>query len=84
MGRFVYIFWFILTPCIPLSFEGEGEEFKGGGFAPSLSFTPPSLTREGGQGDRLLNDQSIKLLRKAINGTKLGLREKNGAMGRLP
>jgi hypothetical protein len=28
-------------------------------------------------------DQSIELLRKAINKAKLGLREKNEAMGRL-
>jgi hypothetical protein len=62
-----------LTPLIPLSFEGEGEEvFKRG--APSLSISLNSigvirelldntfkksslpLVREGGQGDRLLND----------------------------
>jgi len=33
--------------------------------------------------DRKTYDQSIELLRKAINRTKLGIREKNEAMGRL-
>jgi len=33
--------------------------------------------------DRKTYDQSIELLRKAINKTKLGIREKNEAMGRL-
>ena len=33
--------------------------------------------------DRKTYDQSIELLRKAINKTKLGIREKNEAMSRL-
>ena len=33
--------------------------------------------------DRRTYDQSIELLEKAINRTKLGLREKKEAMGRL-
>jgi hypothetical protein len=33
--------------------------------------------------DRKTCDQSIELLRKAINKTKLGIREKNGAVGRF-
>ena len=33
--------------------------------------------------DRETYDQSIELLRKAINKTKLGIREKNGALNRL-
>jgi len=36
-----------------------------------------------GRFDRKTYDQSIDLLRKAINKAKLGLREKNEAMGRL-
>jgi len=61
------------SPSFP---HGEwGEILRG---AKPLSYLfPPSLTREGGQGDRLLNDQSIKLLRKAINKAKLGIRGKN-------
>ncbi len=33
--------------------------------------------------DRKTYDQSIELLRKAINRTKLGIREKNEAVNRL-
>ena len=33
--------------------------------------------------DRKTYDQSIELLRKAINKTRLGIREKNEAIGRL-
>ena len=33
--------------------------------------------------DRKTYDQSIEFLRKAIHKTKLGIREKNEAMGRL-
>lgn len=33
--------------------------------------------------DRETYDKSIELLRKAINKTKLGIREKNEAVGRL-
>jgi len=43
-----------LTPFIPLSFEGEGEEIYREGFHPSLTYTPPSLSKGRGQGDRLL------------------------------
>jgi hypothetical protein len=45
-----------LTPLIPLSFKGEGEETLERGFAPLLLTLPLPLLREGGQGDRLLND----------------------------
>ena len=45
-----------LTPLIPLSFEGEGEEILERGEAPLLPSLPLPLVREGGQGDRLLND----------------------------
>jgi len=33
--------------------------------------------------DREIYDQSIELLRKAVGRTKLGIREKNEAVGRL-
>jgi len=39
-----------LTPCIPLSFEGEGEEILERGFAPLLLTLPLPLTREGVRG----------------------------------
>jgi len=45
-----------LTPFIPLSFGGEGEEIVERGFAPLLPTPPHPLIREGGQGDRLLNN----------------------------
>jgi len=45
-----------LTPLIPLSFKGEGEEILERGEAPLLPKLPLPLIREGGQGDRLLND----------------------------
>ncbi len=45
-----------LTPFIPLSFKGEGEEVLERGEAPLLPTLPLPLIREGGQGDRLLND----------------------------
>jgi hypothetical protein len=45
-----------LTPFIPLSFKGEGEEIYREGFHPSLIYTPPSLAKGRGQGDRLLNN----------------------------
>jgi len=51
-----------LTPFIPLSFKGEGEEIYREGFHPSLTYTPLPFLREGGQGDRLLNNLS-ELLR---------------------
>jgi len=38
-----------LTPFVPLSFKREG-------FCPSLTYTPPSLNKGRGQGDRLLNN----------------------------
>ena len=38
----------------PLKGEG-GRDFREGR-SPSLTYTPPSLTREGGQGDRLLDN----------------------------
>jgi len=53
----VYLRVFInLTPFIPLSFKGEGEEIYMEGFHPSLTYTPPSLAKGRGQGDRLLNN----------------------------
>jgi len=45
-----------LTPFIPLSFKGEGKRFIERGFTPLLPTLPLPLTREGGQGDRLLNN----------------------------
>jgi len=37
-----------LTPFIPLSFEGDGEETLERGFAPLLLHSPFPLIREGG------------------------------------
>ena len=45
-----------LTPLIPLSLKGEGEEIEERGEAPLLPTLPLPLLREGGQGDRLLNN----------------------------
>jgi len=39
-----------LTPFIPLSLKGEGEEILREGFRPSLTYTPLPLVREGGRG----------------------------------
>jgi len=39
-----------LTPFIPLSFKGEGEEVLEGGFAPLLLTLPPSLIKGRGSG----------------------------------
>jgi hypothetical protein len=39
-----------LTPFIPLSLKGEGEEILERGFHPSLMYTPLPLLREGGGG----------------------------------
>ncbi len=41
------------------------------------------MARWHGRFDRKTYDQSIELLRKAINKTKLGIREKNEALNRL-
>jgi len=46
----------ILTPFVPPSLEGDGEETLERGEAPLLPTLPLPLIREGGQGDRLLND----------------------------
>jgi hypothetical protein len=48
-----------LTPFIPLSFKGEGEEILERGEAPLFPMLPLPLLREGGQGDGLLNDLNI-------------------------
>jgi hypothetical protein len=49
-----------LTPFIPLSFKGEGEEIYREGFHPSLTYTPPSLAKgRGSLGDRLLNNLRV-------------------------
>jgi len=40
-----------LTPFIPLSFKGEGEEILERGETPLLHTLPLPLVREGGQGD---------------------------------
>jgi len=45
-----------LTPLVPLPLKGEGEEVIERGEAPLLSTLPLPLLREGGQGDRLLNN----------------------------
>jgi len=42
------------------SYQGEGEEILERGFAPLLPTLPLPLLREGGQGDRLLNDLNIE------------------------
>jgi len=48
-----------LTPLIPLSLRRRRrEEILERGFAPFLPTLPLPLIREGGQGDRLLNDPS--------------------------
>jgi len=39
-----------LTPFIPLSLKGEGEEILERGFAPLLPILPLPLLREGGRG----------------------------------
>jgi len=55
-----------LTSFIPLSFKGEGEEIYREGFHPSLTYTGAlnslPLLREGGQGDRLLNNLILRLV----------------------
>ena len=48
-----------LTPFIPLSLKGEEGEILERGFAPLLPTLPLPLIREGGQGDRLLNNLPI-------------------------
>jgi len=45
-----------LTPFIPLSLKGEGEETLERGESPLLPALPLPLIREGGQGDRFLNN----------------------------
>jgi len=45
-----------LTPFVPLSFQGEGEETLERGEAPLLPTRPLPLLREGGQGDRFPNN----------------------------
>jgi len=60
-----------LTPFFPLSLKGEGEEIFREGLCPSLTYTPPSLIRGRGQGDRLLNNLIIKVLTITKIRTKL-------------
>jgi len=45
-----------LTPLIPLSILRRGGRDFREGRSPSLTYTPPSLIKGRGQGDRLLND----------------------------
>jgi len=45
-----------LTPLIPLSLRRRGGRDFREGQSPSLTYTPPSLIKGRGQGDRLLND----------------------------
>jgi len=45
-----------LTPFIPLSLKRRGGRDFREGRSPSLSYTPPSLIKGRGQGDRLLNN----------------------------
>jgi len=45
-----------LTPLIPLSFKGEGEETLEGGFAPLRH----PLLRERGQGDGSMKDSGFE------------------------
>jgi len=63
-----------LTPFIPLSLKGEGEDYGRGASAPlkhpdfgelkrgkaSLSSSPPSLGKGRGQGDRLIHNLIAK------------------------
>jgi len=42
-----------LTPFIPLSSKGEGEEIYREGFHPSLTYTPPSLAKGRGPGGQV-------------------------------
>jgi len=51
-----------LTPFIPLSLKGEGDEILERGLHPSLAFTPPSLIKGGGQGDRLPDNLPLAAL----------------------
>jgi hypothetical protein len=60
-----------LTPFIPLSLKGEGEEILERGFAPLLLTLLLPLVREGGQGDRLLNDLNKFCLTITYLSTKL-------------
>jgi len=55
MGDYTNLF-FDLTPLIPLSLKGEGEEIVERGEVPLLPTLPLPLSREGGQGDRLVNN----------------------------
>jgi hypothetical protein len=50
-----------LTPLIPLSLRRRGEEILERGEAPLLPKLPLPLIREGGQGDRLLNNLILTL-----------------------
>jgi len=50
-----------LTPFIPLSLKGEGEETFERGFAPLKPTLPLPLLREGGQGDRLPNETNRRI-----------------------
>jgi hypothetical protein len=55
----IWIVFTNLTPYIPLSFKGEGKRFIERGFTPLLPTLPLPLLREGGQGDRLLNNLNM-------------------------
>jgi len=46
----LFILFINLTPLIPLSFKGEGEETLERGFTPLLPTLPLPLLREGGRG----------------------------------
>jgi len=48
-----------LTLFVPLSFKERGKRFIERGFTPLLPTLPLPLLREGGQGDRLLNNLPI-------------------------
>jgi hypothetical protein len=47
---------FLGTRFVPLSILGEGERVFREGLRPSLTPLPLPFVREGGQGDRLLNN----------------------------
>jgi len=53
-----------LTPLIPLSFKGEGEEILERGEAPLLPKLPLPLIREGGQG---IGCQTTSLYKSSAN-----------------
>jgi len=52
----LFILFINLTPLIPLSLKRRGGRGFREGLRPSLTYTPPSLIKGRGQGDRLLKN----------------------------